>query len=96
VNAIGRELKEVPAVEGSAGIGGARQPAHGLTRLRIEGLQMRADGRPGELAVVGHAADLVGIGKGSVFAQNFRWFRAGFARLLGHDLGLPQRAARDE
>ncbi len=91
----GGDLKQVPAIEGSAGVGRDRQAAPHLARHWLERLQVSAGRQPHQRAVERDTGHVVSVGKRPVFAHDLGF---GHARLgsLAHGLLLPQRAGRDE
>jgi hypothetical protein len=71
VNAILGDLKQVLAIEGRASMGGDVDRAYRLAGHGIEGVQLVAGRKPDVLTVKRHAINPVGIGKRTIFAEDF-------------------------
>src|SRR5215468_2523027 len=71
LDAIASDLKDVLAVEGSAGVRGDVDRAHHFPTRRIEGLQLVSGGKPDVPTVVGDPVHMVDPRKGSILADDF-------------------------
>ena len=71
LDTILRNLKQVPAVEGRARMGGDVDLAHRLSARRVERVQLVSGGKPDVLAVIGDAIDAFDAGEGTILGDDF-------------------------
>ena len=71
LDAILCQLKQVLAVEGRPGMRRDIDRAQRAPACRIERGQFVACGKPDVLAVIGNATDVVDVGKGAIFTDDF-------------------------
>src|SRR5262245_37071345 len=73
LDAVLGDLEQVLAVESRSGVRGDIDRAHGLSALRIEGVELVTGREPDVPTVERHAMHLVGTRKGAILTEDFGW-----------------------